>query len=392
METLKIALLDLNARFGGGCVALANLAQALSGKGHEVHLILGMKNIPSRLAKIHLQDCHLHYTLGYRNIFDMPRLVSETKDNLLELHRVHKFDVVNVQGINGLFVPSELHNRLFVTLHGNNLARGIALLRGVCLSPDMFQATRYAFTNFMKNILGHFAYGNLEKIACKTAKLVITLTSTEANYAKQYYHLSEEKVRVVPNVVMLPKDSLGDEFVIPEDKRLILSVGALEIVKGIPILVKVAKEILSRKSDVTYVFVGDGPLIGLIRRLACRFPRRLIMFPRVSEGLTTLYKRATTLVHGSVYEALSLAIAEVMLAGKPVVAFNTSSIPELVINDVTGYLVKCCSSKEMAQRALSLLEDDRKARRLGSSARKRVEKLCNPRRVASMTEHVYKEA
>jgi len=391
LETLKIALLDLNRHFGGGTVALGNLAQALSRKGHEVHLILGMKNLPSRLVNTHLNDCHLYHTLGYKDIFDMPRLMCGIRNDLLRLYSVHKFDILNVQGVNGLFVPSELHNRLIVTLHGNNLARGFALLRCVYKSSDMLQATRYAFTNYMRNISGHFMYGNLEKTACKRAKLVIALTSCEAYYAKEYYNLPEEKIRIVPNSVVLPKDSFNHELAIPEDKELILSVSALEMIKGIPLLVKAAKEILSTRSDVIYVFVGDGPLRVFIRKLASRFPRRVIMFPQIHSGLTVLYERSKMLVHGSFYEACCLSIAEAMLMGKPVVALGMASIPELVTNNVTGYLVESLHAKDLAEKAINLLDDDKKARRMGSAAKKKIEELYNPKRIAYKTENVYKE-
>ena len=392
METLKIALVDNHNQIGGGQVALANLAKALSENGHEVHMILGVKNIDDRLANICPSRCFFHLVSGYGNLSDVPRLRGVIRKELSFLCRIHNFDVLHANGISGLFVPSDLRDSLAITLHGNNLYRGITLFRQVHANSHLREAILYDFRGLIRTFAGSFAYGVLEKIACERAKLVIALTRTEEDLAKIYYHLPEEQIRVVPNVISLPTEKERTyELPIRRNEKFFLSINALEMIKGIPLLVKAVEAILSEKKDVTYISVGDGPLKGMLQKLASKFPRRVIMIDSISEGIESVYARSTLLIHGSLYEALCLSIAEAMLSGKPVVAFNMASIPELVIDNVTGCLAKRLRPEDLADKVIDLLNDEKKARRMGSAAKKRIEELYAPKRVASQMENVYKE-
>lgn len=391
MDPMKIALMQFDKRIGGGHIALANLAFALSRRGHEVHILLGAKDIPDRMAKMCLPYCHLHFLPGYHNLLDVPKLVERVKHDVLSLYKIHKFDVLNAEGLSGWFVPPELQKKLIVSLHGNNIARGLMLLKYLGNSFDACKAAFYSPMESIKNIVGHFVYGKFESEVCKRAKLVVTLTKTGANCAKEYYNVPEEKIRIVPNVVTLPADNSYYELPIDEGNRIILSVSPLVLVKGIPLLIKAIEKILSYKKDVVYVFIGSGPLFYLLQRLASRFPRRVIVLPSVSSGLASIYKGSTMLIHGSVYEAFSLAIGEAMFVGKPVIGLNVASIPELVINKATGFLVRPFSSKDLAEKSIALLEDEKKTRRMGLNAKKMITELCSPLTVGSRMENVYEE-
>lgn len=391
LETLKIALVDLNRDLGGGQIALANMAYALSKKGHEVHIILGLKNIPARVMKLCFPFCYLHQTLGYPDLIHVRKIMQKAKRYILNLHKTCKFDVINAQGITGILIPPLLRDRLVVTLHGNNIKRGLTLFQYTCRNSEMRTAIPKASKNFFKNIFGHFLYGKLEKKACKKARLVVTLTPTEAYYTKKYYSILRQKIRVVPNAVINLKDNGSEVIHIPEHKKVILSVGALQFIKGTPILTKAMRYVLVSREDVVYVSVGNGPLMSNITELQAEFPKRVIMLPQMSTGLSALYARSAVLVQGSLYEAFGLSMGEAMLAAKPVVAFRLASIPDLVIDDVTGCLAKSVSSQDLATKTLTLIKNEEKMRNMGFNARKIVENRYNAEVVGSSMERVLKE-
>jgi len=393
METLKIALIDFNKKIGGAQIALANLGKALSEKGHEVHVILGKKEISGRLANICLPYCYLHFISGYNDLSDLPILKGALRKSFFNLYNIHKFDVINVNGINELFVPPELLNRVVVTLHANNLYRGMNFLRYLHTSSYMRKAYGYDSKGIIKTVCGILIYSALEKKACERAKRVVTLTQTEANLAKKYYNVPEEKISIVPNSVLFPNDEEHlRELPIPENRKIIISTGSLSVIKGIPVLVKAVENVLSENKDVVYISVGDGPLMPMVKTLASRFPGRVLILNHVSTGMMSVYARSKVFIHGSLYEAFCLSMAEAMLVGKPVVAFNMASIPEMVIDNVTGYLVEPLDLKDLAEKAIDLLDNDEKARRMGSAAKKRIAELCNSKRIACKMESVYKEA
>lgn len=393
METLKIALLDGSSQMGGGQVSLANLARVLAERGHEIHVILGLQDKRGRLYNTCVPYCHFHAVPGCTNLVNRFRVRGVISKNLSKLNKAYGFDVINVNGIDALSVPHDLLNRLVVTLHGINLYRGMILLRYLHTSKYMHEAYRYDFTGITKTIIGSFVYSALEKKSCEQARRVVTLTQTEANLANQLYKVAENKISIVPNPVCFPKDEEPlQKLSFPENMKVLLSVCSLSSIKGIPVLVKAVKNILSENKDVAYVSVGDGPLIPLVQDLAFRFPRRVLILNHVSAGMMSIYAHSNVFIHGSLYEAFCLSIAEAMLVGKPVVAFNIASIPEMVINNVTGYLVEPLDPKDLAEKAIDLLNNDEKAGRIGSAAKKRIAELCNSKRIACKMESVYKEA
>jgi glycosyltransferase involved in cell wall biosynthesis len=316
--------------------------------------------------------------------------MGKTKQQILDLYRVHKFDVISAQGITGTMIPQVLQDRLVVTLHGNNLQRGLALCK-FARSSEIRNSVHWAPESFFRNIVGHYLYGGLERRACKVAKLVITLTPTEAYYARKNYSVPNQRIRIVPNAIVGPESDGSRIAQIPERKKIILSVGSLEFIKGTPILTKAMRLVLASTKDIIFVTVGDGPLMNCVRMLKDEYPERVVVIRKACGALHSLYARSTVLVQGSLYEAFSLSIGEAMLAGKPVVAFRLSSIPDLVIENVTGRLVKPASVSDLAMKTLNLIENEEEMRTMGLNAKRIVNKFYSVRVVGSLMENVLKE-
>lgn len=83
--------------------------------------------------------------------------------------------------------------------------------------------------------------------------------------------------------------------------------------------------------DICLVFVGGGPLTEGERSLLQQHaPGRFIHKGYLSEAeLNSEYNRSICLVYPSLYEGFGIPVLEAMRAGCPVVAVNSSSIPEV---------------------------------------------------------------
>lgn len=396
METLKIALVELStAELAGGFVALCNLSQALAKRGHDVHVIMGTKDrgkwqnqgIETRLEEV--RSCaQLHLFPSYDNVLEVPGRLDSTKKVLSNLHRTYGFDIVHCQGLSGLFTPDKLLDRLVVTLHGNSIYRGIVLTKYACKNMSI----PHVADGLAGDAIGSVLRWSLEKEACRKAKKVILLTYNEARLAEHYYSLNEAKMRIVPNPVLLPRGDKTCDLHLPNHHKAILTVSSLSLIKGIPLLARAAENILSWRRHISYIFVGTGPLEGIVRRLMSKFPGRVLIFPQASDKMRSIYSQSTLLVHGSLYESQGLVIAEAMLSGKPVVAFNTSAIPECVLDNVTGLLAKPFDHTDLARKTITLLEDENVSKEMGSIGKERVEKLYGSSRIAERVESVYREA
>jgi len=75
------------------------------------------------------------------------------------------------------------------------------------------------------------------------------------------------------------------------------------------------------------------------------------------EELAALYTLCTVFVFPSLYEGFGLPIAEAMCCGAPVIAGNSSSLPEVV--GEAGVLANTASAEELSDTILRLLRDEK---------------------------------
>jgi len=389
LDTLKIAFVDLNTPIGGGHFAVANLARGLADRNHEVHLIHGLKPLNPRLKNLCSSYCHMHYIKGYRNIFDILRSINRFKKDVNHLCKTFNFDILHAQGLTGIFIPSTMIDKLVITLHGNNIYRGLSLLK-----YSLTNLLNSYFAQYIHTILddgfGSLVHWTLEKKACDQAKKVITLSNFEANMAKKYYGLSSDKICIIPNPILLPGAGSNTRDLIKNEK-VVLTVGSHSLIKGTPILVKASEYLLSKNSDISHVFIGRGPFSSLVEDLSIKFQGRVKIVTSASNEIVSFYQNSSLLLHGSLYESQGLVLGEAMLAEKPVVAFNVASIPECVLDGITGFLAEPYDPMDLALKALDILEDDKKAKRMGKMGKKRAMNIYNLPLVAGKVEGIYRE-
>lgn len=116
---------------------------------------------------------------------------------------------------------------------------------------------------------------------------------------------------------------------------------------------------LAQDRDVRFIQgVEEDDLAELYRRA------RVVVLPSVYE---TCYGR-----HVAIPELLGLALLEAMASGTPVVATRVGGLPEVVREDITGFLVEPGDTGALHDRLKRLLGDDRLARELGDNARQHV--------------------
>jgi len=71
------------------------------------------------------------------------------------------------------------------------------------------------------------------------------------------------------------------------------------------------------------------------------------------------------------YEGFGYSIAEAMMAEKPVVAFKTGSLPELIVDGETGFLVEPFDIALLAEKTMTLIQHKDLYTRLGKAGKER---------------------
>ena len=78
------------------------------------------------------------------------------------------------------------------------------------------------------------------------------------------------------------------------------------------------------------------------------------------------------------YDNLPNTALESFKYGKPVIASNIGSLPELVLDEVNGYLFETGNVKSLIEK-IQLLDDDAAVAYMGSCSKKRLEDKFSPR-------------
>ncbi len=163
-----------------------------------------------------------------------------------------------------------------------------------------------------------------------------------------------------------------------EPLRLV-TVGPLVERKGIAHAIRAVAELMRSGVDVEYTIVGDGPLSGVLLQLARELGAsdRVRLIGSVSHGAAAaIISRSHVMLAPSVtasdgdMEGIPVAMMEAMASGLPVVSTVHSGIPELIDDDVTGYLVAEGDVRALASRVEHLSRDFTASWRVTTAARR----------------------
>ena len=217
-----------------------------------------------------------------------------------------------------------------------------------------------------------------------------------------WYHLNPDLVRVIYNGVDLERFNPNvrggkvRETYSVGDAPLVTFIGRLAPYKGFQFLLEAIPQVLQEVPDTRFMFVGearfDVPRLSDI--LKNQKIRKAVVFTGYvdDELLPGFYASCDVFCYPSLWEGFGLTPAEAQAVGKPVVAFKTCALPEVVQDGVTGFLVPPRDSSSLAKAIVRLLRDTELRKRMGTEARMEVEKKFSWENAARNTIAVYKEA
>lgn len=159
---------------------------------------------------------------------------------------------------------------------------------------------------------------------------------------KKYYNNNFEtkKIFIVPNIIDYPSISTIEK---EENILTFLFLGLVCDAKGIFDLVQVIstnKEIYDGK--IKLVIGGNGEVERLNKIIKDQQLEDLVEFVGwiTHEEKATWFQKSDVYILPSYYEGLPISILEAMSYGKPIISTNVGGIPEIVIPEMNGILIK----------------------------------------------------
>lgn len=164
----------------------------------------------------------------------------------------------------------------------------------------------------------------------------VCVSKAVARFSAEQGGLPKEKLVVVPNGVDVDRfrhanPASLEEFGVPDDAFVVLSVGRLEPQKNPMVLLEGVSPLCPRFANLHVLFVGAGSLESSLRERckALKCSDR-VHFAGRQENVPGIMRASDCLVLTSLWEGMPNVVLEAMAAGLPVIATEVEGVRELI--------------------------------------------------------------
>ncbi len=140
-------------------------------------------------------------------------------------------------------------------------------------SDEVLYFTRVKFLWFLARLM--------ERILVRGADVVVAVNEPLAKRAKRW---GAKQVEIIPNYPdenfkpRISRLEVRERNGVSEECKVVLFVGKLSRIEGVPILLRAIPRVLERRSDVVFWIVGDGPLRSAVKLLTGKYPVHVKFF------------------------------------------------------------------------------------------------------------------
>ena len=201
--------------------------------------------------------------------------------------------------------------------------------------------------------------------------------------------ISSNKIRVIPHgdysfFTKYKKDNV-------EEKNTILFFGRIKEYKGLEYLIRVEPLITKEFSDIKIIIAGKGNFQEY-KKIKNNANFEILNEFIPDEKVAELFQKSKVVVLPYIEASQSGIIPIAYAFKKAVVATNVGSIPEVVEDGGTGFLVPPKNVNALADAIIKLLKDDELRKQLGENAYTKMKQELSWGNIAEKTIEVYREA
>ncbi len=356
--------------YGGSGVVATELGVALAMRGHEVHFFSTSR--PFRLPAFQ-ERTYFHEVpvVGY-DLFDHTPYTLTLSSTLFDAFKMYKLDVLHAH----YAIPHATAAYLAREMNG-----GLPPVITTCHGTDI-------------TLVGaHPAYAPVVKFTLEQSNAVTAVSHDLANETRENIGYMG-KTNVIYNFIdteLYKRDLcvMRRDWLAPSDEPIILHISNFRPVKRIPDIITAFANVRDNVK-AKLVLVGDGPARSnaelQVRELGLQGEVR---FLGKQTGLIDLLSVGDIYLLPSNKESFGLSALEAMSCEMPVVGYDVGGLPEVVINNETGFLHPVGDIEGLSASILQLVNDTELQHQMGQAGRRRATEVFHIDTIIPQYEKLY---
>ncbi|AGF27320.1 N-acetyl-alpha-D-glucosaminyl L-malate synthase BshA [Bacillus amyloliquefaciens] len=372
MRPLKIGITCYPSVGGSGIIA-TELGKLLAEKGHQVHFITS--SIPFRLNTYH-PNIHFHEVeVNQYAVFKHPPYDLTLASKIAEVAARENLDIIHAHYALPHAVCAYLAKQMLkrdigivTTLHGTDITV-------LGYDPSLKDLIRFAIEASDRVTAVSTALAGETYDLIKPDKKIETI-----------YNFIDERVYLKKNT-----ESIKEKHGILPDEKVVIHVSNFRKVKRVKDVIRVFRNIAAN-TKAKLLLVGDGPEKCVAWQLVEKYGLQdQVLLLGNQDRVEELYSISDLKLLLSEKESFGLVLLEAMACGVPCIGTNIGGIPEVIKDQVSGFLVEVGDIQAASEKALAVLEDKQLSKRLTDHALKMVETSFSSQRIVSQYERIYDE-
>jgi glycosyltransferase involved in cell wall biosynthesis len=305
-------------------------------KNHTKNYAIDLRDKPKNITVIPVPLWYLPFNWFYKRLGDWH---FHAVDKIIQNQKI-KFDLIHAHftwtaGYVGAKLKEKYNKRLVITGHGYDVYK-------LPFKNNFWREKIKNVLNSADNIIT-VSESNLQFLQKLKIKTPISIIANGFNHK-----------------LFFPKDRIESrkKINLPLDKKIVLAVGSLDIVKGHRYLIEALKTVKKTCPNILCLIIGDGPLKNHLKNQIkdIHLTKNIKLIDYVAhDKLNDWYNASDLFVLPSISESFGVVQLEALACGKPVVATINGGSEEIITSQEYGLLCKNKNPKDLADKILLAL-------------------------------------
>jgi N-acetyl-alpha-D-glucosaminyl L-malate synthase BshA len=339
--------------FGGSGVLATELGKALADEGHQVHFINYQQ--PVRLNVFNANIFYHEVHVPTYPLFDYPPYELALASAMVDVIMNHDLDLLHVHYAIPHASAAFMAKQIVIQKIGRNVPV-ITTLHGTDITLVGRDKTYEPVVTFSIN----------------ESDAITAVSQNLKNETYKNFNITKE-IEVITNFVDVnrfgkkPFDAFK-KVIAPAGEKILVHASNFRKVKRVEDVIKIFAEV-HKQIPAKLLMVGDGPERPAAEDSArCLGISDNVRFLGKQEQIEEIMAVSDIFLLPSEYESFGLSALEAMAAGAVVICTNAGGLPEINIQNVTGFMADVGDVKSMSEFAIEILNDEKKLDEMKSAA------------------------